>query len=172
MLNDWLENIRIIVAVFILQHAYKAFESHSRINHVHRKRLKTAVSFAIELHKHDIPNLNYLRIIFIYEFTSRQFCFLLGSARIYMNLCTRTTWTSISHFPKVVVLVSIDNMVCRYVLSPIRCSFVVTFKSFLGSTLKYCNIKIFWVQMEYIYKIFPCKINCTFFEIISETPVT
>ena len=130
LLDDWLEDIRVIVTVLVLQHANKALEAHARINDVHRKRFKTAVCLAVVLHENDIPDFNHLRIIFVDEFTARHFSLFLRCARVYMDLCTGTTWPRISHFPEIIMLVSIDDMVSRDMLCPVRCSLIVTFKSF------------------------------------------
>ena len=68
---------------------------------VHRKRFKTAVCLAVVLHENDIPDFNHLRIIFVDEFTTGHFSLFLRCARVYMDLCTGTTWPRISHFPEI-----------------------------------------------------------------------
>ena len=66
-LDNGLEHVGIIVRVLALKHADKTFEAHTRINYIHRKFLQRAVSLAVELHKHEIPDLNHLRIVLVHQ---------------------------------------------------------------------------------------------------------
>ena len=113
LLYNGLENIGVVVGCFALQRANKAFETHTRIDNVHRQGLQRAVGLAIKLHKHDVPYLDNLRIILVYEACARHFGLFFGRTRVEMYLRTGAAWTRFAHLPEVVVLVSVDDMVGR-----------------------------------------------------------
>ena len=77
-LDDWLEDVGVVVGVLVLHGTNKTLESHTCINHVHRQRNKRAIGLALILHEHDVPNLNHLWVVLVYEFTSWSLGFLLG----------------------------------------------------------------------------------------------
>ena len=66
-LDDGLEDIGIIVRVLALQHTNQTLKAHTGINHVHTEFLKTAVSLAVELHEHKVPDLDDLRVVLVDE---------------------------------------------------------------------------------------------------------
>ncbi len=70
-LDDGLEDVGIVVRVLALHHAYQALEPHTSINHIHRQLLETAVSLAVELHEHKVPDLDNLWVVLVDEFTTR-----------------------------------------------------------------------------------------------------
>ena len=88
-----------------------------------------------------------------------------------MNLRAGTTGTCVAHFPEVIVLIAIDDMIGRHVLSPVFGSLVVAGDVFFRRTLEHCHIEILWIQFQHIDQILPGHIDSTLFEVISETPV-
>ena len=131
-LNGRLEDISIVVRVLTLQRTHEALEAHTRIDYIHRKRLQRTVGLAVVLHKHDVPDLDHLRIILVDQLTARHLGLLLGCTRIQMDLRARTTRTRIAHLPEVVVLVSINNMVGGHMLQPVASGLVVALQVLLG----------------------------------------
>ena len=119
LLDDRLEDVGVVVGVLALHGAYKTLESHTGIDNVHWERNERAVSLAFVLHEHDVPYLDNLRVVLVYEFAAWSLCLFFRSARVEVNLRTRSAWTRIAHFPEVVVLVAVDDMVGRHVLCPI-----------------------------------------------------
>ena len=113
-----------------LKGAHESLKSHTGIDNVHRQRFETAVCLAVKLHEHNIPNLDNLWVVFVYEFTSRHFCLLFLRTGVDMNLGAWSTRTCIAHFPEVVVFVSIYDMVGRHMLEPVSGSLVVAVESF------------------------------------------
>ena len=85
-LDDWLEDISIIVRVLVLQHANQALEAHTCINNVHWERFERTVSLAVVLHEHDVPDFDDLRVILVYQLTAWHLSLLLWSTRIHVNL--------------------------------------------------------------------------------------
>ena len=64
-LDDGLEHVGIVVRVLALHHADQALKSHTGIDNVHRQRLKRAVSLTVELHEHDVPDLDDLWVVLV-----------------------------------------------------------------------------------------------------------
>ena len=69
-LDDRLEDVRIVVGVLALHHTDETLKAHTCVNDIHRELLQRTVGLAIELHKHEVPDLNHLRIILIHQFTT------------------------------------------------------------------------------------------------------
>ena len=147
LFNDWLENVRIIIRSLTLQCHTQAFESHTGIDYFCRKTLQTSIRFTVELHEYQVPNFDYLRVIMVYQIMSAYLGTFFGRAQINMNLRTRSTWPCISHFPKVIMLITIYNMIFRKKLFPIAGSFIITFQSFFRTSFKNSSIKIRRVQL-------------------------
>ena len=96
-----------------LQHTDETLEAHTGIDNVHSKFLERTVGFTIKLHKNKVPDLNNLRVILVYELTTTlaRCLTLFWCTGVNMNLRTRTTRTGITHLPKVIMLVTIDDMI-------------------------------------------------------------
>ena len=88
-----------------------------------------------------------------------------------MNLRAGTTGTCIAHFPEIIVLITIDDVIGRHVLSPVFGSLVIARNVLFGRTLEHGDIQILWVQFQHINQIFPCHINGALLEIITKAPV-
>ena len=171
-LDDWLEDICIIVRVLVLQHANQALEAHTGIDDVHREWFERTVSLAVVLHEHDVPDLDHLWVVLVYQLTAWHLSLLLRSTRVNMDLRARTARTRIAHLPEVVVLVAVDDVVGRYVLCPVTCSLVVALQTFLLAALEHGNVEVLWVELQYFSKVFPCHIDGTLLEVVAEAPVT
>ena len=89
-----------------------------------------------------------------------------------MDFGTRSARSCITHFPEVVVFVTVDDVILWQELFPIRSSFVVTAQSFFGTSFKYGCIEMFRIQFQDFYQIFPRPADRFFLEVIAERPVT
>ncbi len=167
-----LEHISIVVGLLALQGTHQTLKSHTRINHTLRQPLKRAVCLAVVLHEDKIPNLDNLGVVLIDQLTPRNCCFLLLGTTVYMYLGAGTARSGITHLPEVVVLVAIQNMICRQVLCPDGSRLFVTSQSFFGSTLEYRCIEVLRINMQDINNVFPCKVDSPLLEVITKRPVT
>ena len=132
-LNDRLEDVGIVVGVFTLQHAYQTLKAHTGVDDIHRQRLQRAVGLAVELHEHDVPYLDNLRVVFVDQFApSRTVLLLFLGTAVDVNLGAGSAGTCVAHLPEVVVFVAIDDVVCGHVLSPELGSLVVAGDILLG----------------------------------------
>ena len=85
-----------------------------------------------------------------------------------MDFRTWAARTCITHFPEIIVLVTVDDVVCREVLCPVAGSFIVTGKTFFRTSFKYGDIQVFRVQFQYFYQVFVCPANHFFLEVVAE----
>ena len=129
------------------------------------------VRLALELHEDDVPYFDNLRIVLINKLTTRRFRLFFGTARVYVYLRARATRACFAHFPEVVVLVSVDNVVCWQVFEPVLCSFVVAGNTFRGAAFEYGNIQIGRVQLQNINQILPRIVDGVFLEVVAKAPV-
>ena len=170
-LDDWLEHVCVIIGMLALQGTNQTFEAHTCVNHIHGKLFQTTICLAIELHEDEVPDFYHLWVILIHEFTSRHLCLFLRRTGVEVDFRTRATRTCISHFPEIVVLVTIDDVVGRHVLQPELSSLVVALDVFFWRALKHRHIKVIWIELEHIHEIFPSHIDGTFLEIVTKRPV-
>ena len=139
-LDHRLEYIRIVIGGFSLQCHTQTFETHTCIDYFCRKRFETAIRFAVVLHEYEIPYFDYLRMIVVYEIATGNFCTFFD-----MDFRARTARTGITHFPEVIMLVSIDDVIFRQELFPIRSCLIVALQSFFGAAFEYGGIQVFRV---------------------------
>ena len=171
LLDNGLEDIRVVVRVLSLQHAHETLKAHTRINDVHRQWFQAAVGLAVELHEDDVPDLDDLRVVFVDELASGHFGFLAVGAGVYVDLRAGAARAGLTHLPEVVVLIAVDDMVGRYVLAPVLSSLVVTLQSFRGIALEDGDIEIGGIEVQHVHEIFPGIVDGTLFEVVTEAPV-
>ena len=170
-LDDGLEDIGIVVGVLALDGTHEAFEAHTRIDDVHAEGFQMTVSLALVLHEDDVPDFYNLWVVLVDHLTSGHLCLLLGSAAVEVNLRAGAARTCVAHFPEVVVLVAVDDMVGRNMLQPIACSLIVASESFFLGTFEHSDIEVFGVEFQHIHQILPSHINGSLLEVVSERPV-
>ena len=120
-LDDGLEHVGVVVRVLALHHAHQALEAHARVDNVHRQLLQRAVGLAVELHEHEVPYLDHLRVVLVHQVATADAAglALLGSARVDVNLRAGTAGACVAHLPEIVVLVAVDDVVFGHMLGPV-----------------------------------------------------
>ena len=171
LLQHRLEHIGVVIGGLALYRTHQTFEAHTGVDHFLCQRFEGAVCFAVVLHEHDVPYLDHLRMVFVHQLAAGHFGALFGTAAVHMDLAARTARTRLAHLPEVVMLVAVQDMVCRQVFGPDRSRLGVTLETFFLGTLKYRGIQVRRVDFQDIYDIFPCKINRLLLEIVAERPV-
>ncbi len=89
-----------------------------------------------------------------------------------MYFGTRAARTCITHFPKVIVLVSVYYMALWQMPFPNRRSLIITAKAFSLRPLEHRSIQIGRIKFQNIHQIFPRPVYCLFLEIIAKRPVS
>ena len=88
-----------------------------------------------------------------------------------MNLRTRTARSCISHFPEVVVFVTVYDMVCRYVFKPERGSLFIAFQTLFLRAFENRHVEVFRIDVQNVNEVFPCVVYGTLLEVVAEAPV-
>ena len=169
--NDGLEYVSIVVGVLALHHAHQTLEAHSRIYDLGRQGFERAIGFAVVLHEDEVPNFDNLGIVLVDQFgTAKGSLFFLGAV-VDVNLGARTAGTRVTHFPEVVVLVAIDDMVFGEEFLPIACGFVVAAEAFLFAALKDRHVEVLGIDFQDVHQVGVGPADGFLLEIIAETPV-
>ena len=128
--DDGLENVRVIVRLFALDGTHQTFKAHTRVNHIHGQRFERSVRLAVELHEHDVPDFDNLRVVLVHQFVARLLGLFFRRAAVEVNFRARSAGAGVAHFPEVVVLVAVDDMVGGQVFGPNFGRFVIAFQPF------------------------------------------
>ena len=169
--NNRLENVGIVIRSLALNSHTQTFEAHTGIDMTSGQRFQRSVGLAVELHEHEVPDFNYLRMTFVHQAkTVYQSAFAVGT-KVDMNFRARTARTRIAHFPEVVVLVTINNTFFGKIFCPNSSSFVVTTQAFGGTSFEHGGIQTIFVELQYFGEIFPSPVDGFLLEIIAKRPV-
>ena len=110
-------------------------------------------------------------VVLVDELTAGHFGLLLRGTRVEVYLRAGAAGACIAHFPEIVVLVAVDDMVGRDMLGPIRRSLIITFQVLFLGTLEYGDVQVGRVEVQYVYKIFPRIVYGSLLEVVAEAPV-
>ena len=94
-----LEQVDLVVAVHVLQHRGQALQAHAGIHARRRQRLQAAVGLAVELHEHQVPDLDEAVAILVGR-TRRA----TGDVRavVVEDFGARSARAGVGHLPEVV----------------------------------------------------------------------
>ena len=116
--EQWRENVCVVVGFDPLHRHREALKTHSRVDVLVGEWDERSVCHPIEFHEYQIPDFHHLRMVVIHQFFSgnpRNFIFC---SQVYVNFRARTTWACIAHFPEVIFLVSVQNARLIDIASP------------------------------------------------------
>ncbi|CCY11420.1 uncharacterized protein BN460_01570 [Porphyromonas sp. CAG:1061] len=109
LINQWGKDIGIIITHLALQSHTEALQAHTSINHLIRQTYQRAIGLAIVLHKDKVPNLHHLWVVTIHQALTIYLGTLLIATQVNMNFGARTTWSCLTHLPKIIVLIAIND---------------------------------------------------------------
>ena len=170
-LDDGLEDVSVVVRGLVLQCAYQALEAHTCVDHVGRQFLKAAISLAVVLHEDEVPDFDYLRMVFVHKLTARCRSLFGLRAAVVVNLRAGAAGTCVAHLPEVIVLVAIEDVILRQETLPDGGSLVVTVESFLFRTLEDGGVHVLRVEVQLVNQVFPCPRDGFLLEVVAERPV-
>ncbi|CCZ49491.1 putative uncharacterized protein [Bacteroides sp. CAG:661] len=170
-LQDGLEDVGVVVGRFPLQSTHQSFESHAGVDDSGRKRFEAAVGLAVVLHEHEVPDFDDLRVVLVHQFASGHLGFLFFRARVDVDLRAGAAGTRIAHFPEIVMLVAVQDVVFRQELFPVGGGFVVAFEAFFGTSLEDGGIQVLRVDFQHVHQVFPGPGNGFLLEVVAERPV-
>ena len=160
------EHVGVVVAVFALQDTDNALKSHPGINVLCGQRHQRAVVSTVELHEHQVPNFDDLRIIRIHQVATTA----IGSA-IEVNFGARTTRSGRAHFPEVVFLVEPRDAIRRNKATPQFRSLFISRQAVGLITGKHRDVQSFGRQAPDLSQQFPRPFDGLGFEVVAERPV-
>ncbi len=163
--------VGVVVRLFPLQGHAKALEAHAGVYHLGGQRLQMAVGLTVILHEHQVPYLDYLGIVLVYERSSIHFIALLVAAQVDVNFRTGTAGTRVAHFPEIIVTVSVDDVAFGQMLLPDGSGLVIALQTFGSVALEYGGVQTLGIEFQYVHEIFPGEVDGLFLEIIAERPV-
>ena len=101
-LDEILEEIDLVVRVHALQHRGDALEAHAGVDRRLRQRVERAFLVAVELHEHEVPDLDVAVAVRVGRAGRAAGDF---RAVVVEDLAARTAGTGVGHLPEVVALV-------------------------------------------------------------------
>src|SRR5690606_25499241 len=87
------------------------FQTHSSIHVLSWQRTQRPIVLPIELHEYQVPDFDHLRMICIDQCLPVNLSALRVTSHIYVYLRTRTAGADVTHFPKVISLVTHENAI-------------------------------------------------------------
>ena len=169
--NDGLEHISVVVRGLALHHAHQAFEAHTGVDDLVGQAFERAVGFAIVLHEHQVPNLDHKGVVLVDEFGSRNGGFLSVGAVVYVDFRAGAAGTGVAHFPEVVVLVAVDDVVLREIAFPNGGGLIVALQTGTLVAFEDGHIEVFGIDFEHFDQKLVGEDDGVFFEVVAERPV-
>ena len=145
LLDDRLKHIRIIIGFLVLHGHAQALKAHAGIYMFVGQQLKFTRSNAIVLHEHEVPNLDHQGIVLIHKLAAGHLDALGIIAQVNVDFGAGTARTSLTHLPKIVFLVALQDAVFGQVVLPEIISFLIEVGAVLLVTLENGGIETVFV---------------------------
>ena len=171
LLQERLEDIRVVVGFLALNHHAEPFETHPRIDVFGGQRLERTVSLTVELHEDQVPDFNHLRVVVIDQRRPVHLSPFSLVTQVEVNLRAGTARTRIAHLPEIVLFIPLQNMAGRQTFRPKIVCLAVKRNPFVGSPLEHRGIESVHGQFITFGQQLPRPGNGLFLEIVPETPV-
>ena len=118
--EDWHEDVGVVVGHLPLEDGRESFESHAGVDVLGGERLEDPALLAVELDEDDVPDLEAVGIVHVDEI-----CGVAAADAIVVDLGARSARSDVAHLPEVIGAVEGENFGCREVLEPDLFGFVV-----------------------------------------------
>ena len=107
--------------------------------------MERAIGHAVVLHEHEIPNFNHLGVVLVDHLRTGDLGAFGIRAQVDVDFRAGTARTGFAHFPEVVVLIAVDDMVFGQMLEPETGCFVVAREAFGFGAFKHGGVQAFGV---------------------------
>ena len=144
-IKDWREQISVVVAALVLQHAHQSFQSHAGIDVARWKRHQFATWLTIELNEHQVPHFKHIRVTAI-----DQACRVASADAVVMNLGAGAARASLAHLPEIVFHAARDHVVRGQKLQPQIATLFVGRHRLLGIAGTPRGIESIWVKSVHL----------------------
>ncbi len=165
-IKDWREQISVVVAALVLQHAHQSFQSHAGIDVARWKRHQFATWLTIELNEHQVPHFKHIRVAAI-----DQACGVASADAVVMNLGAGAARAGLAHLPEIVFHAARDHVVRGQKLQPQIATLFVGRHRLLGIAGTPRGIESIWVKSVHLGEQLNSPTDCLFLEVITKRPV-
>ncbi len=132
------------------------------------------VGLTVKLDENQVPDLHHLGIIHIYQFGSRFLLPFCIGTQVYVYLGTGSAGTGISHLPKVIGFIKLQDMIIcdtRFFFPEFN-RFLIHGQTVFIIPFKNSGIQTVRLQSPLIYQQLPGPANSFTFKVIAERPVS
>ncbi len=160
IINYRKKNICEVVWGFVLQHANHTFKSHTSINMPLGQVMQLTLFIPVVLDKYQVPYLHHIGVIRINIFRSAA---AFGKVKMYLG--AGTAWTGITHFPKIIFFVKLQNMAVIDIgfWFPKFLCFIIFAENSYPQAL--------FIELPYAGQKLPCPLNGFFLVIVTKRPI-
>ena len=155
----------------MLQHHAEAFKAHTRIYVFFGKLLQGAVCFPVELDEYVVPDLDYPGVVLVDQGVAGHLGAFGIAAQVHVDFGAWAAGTGIAHFPEVVFLVAIEDVVFRQEAQPDGARFVVGGQVVFFVPFKNRGVEAVFGQAIHLRQQFPGPAQRFVLEVIADGPV-
>ena len=167
------EHVGVVVAVLALEHGAEALEAHSGVDVLGGQGFEMAVRLALELHEHQVPDLDDVRVALVHQVASgdaARALFLLA-ADVDVDLGAGAAGAGLSHLPEIVVLVAEQDALRGQVLEPCLAGLLVKDGAVFGAAFEHGRIEQLGIDAVDLGEQFPRPVDSLGLEVVAKTPV-
>ena len=169
--DERLEDVGVVVGRLALHGHTETLEAHTGIDYLGGQTFEAAVGLTVELHEHKVPYLDDLRMVVVHHVAAGYLLLFFFGTEVDVDFRARTAGTCIAHFPEVVMLVTVDDVVLRQELFPVGSSFIVAAQAFFGAAFEDGSVEVFGVDFQHVHQVFPGPGDGFLLEVVAERPV-
>ena len=170
--EEWREDVGVVVGLDPLQRHGQALEAHAGVDVLVGKGHEGAVRHAVELHEHEVPHLDHLRVVHVDQLAAVDLGAFVVVSEVDVDFRAGAARSRLAHFPKVVLLVCRENPVVGHVLLPLRAGLVVCGQAVALISAKHGDVQAILVQLVAVGEQFPRPVDGLGLEVVAEGPVS
>ena len=165
-IKDWREQISVVVAALVLQHAHQSFQSHAGIDVARWKRHQCATWLTIELNEHQVPHFQHIRVAAI-----DQACCVASADAVVMNFGAGAARAGLAHLPEIIFHAARDHVVRGQELQPQIATLIVGRHRLLGIAGAPRGVESIGVKSVHLGEQLDGPTDGLFLEVITKRPV-
>ncbi len=162
------EDVRVVVGSHALQCHGETFKPHACVDVLVGKRHKGAISHPVELHEHQIPNLDDLWMVLVHHVAPIHRGPFGVRSQVDVNFRAWSAWPRVTHLPEIVFFAGVQNAVVGHVMTPLGTCLLIGWKAIGVITTKHRDVQAIGVQAVAIGQQFPSPINGLDLEIVAK----
>ena len=165
------EDVGVVVRRDALHRHGQALKAHARVDVLVGQRHEGAVGHPVELHEHEVPDFNHLRVVFVDQIASIHLGALFVAAQVDVDFGARSAGPRFAHFPEVVLFVGRKNAVVCDVLLPLGARFIVCGQPVALVATEDGDVQAILVEPVAVGEQFPRPVDGLGLEVVAKRPV-